>query len=605
MPTPTGWYNTGSVSVTNNSANLVFSGGAALLSDALAQKGQGIIIGSGSTWYWGGFDSIADDTHATAVPNVWLSTGTYNYYIVPVQGYLVDLAKKVAAQADAVASYVSLAPNNGDYLQYLGTTPVPTTRSGLQVITDLTSKMAEVSIASASTCNIGAATSPIVQVTGVVGITSFGTVPNCLRFLRFGGALTLTHNGTSLVCPGGANITTAAGDTCIAVSDASGNWRIWKYQRAGSVPYTTASPTFTGTLTVNDASENQFIMGGSNGAQAKISTQWAGSGAAARVIFLAKNIVGSLTEVFRINGEGNLTQFSGPVGINMQAVNILDITHTISGQAQIAIANGSTGGTATANLLTSNGASQTQFGTLGAAYSGSGVLGANKGYIYANHAAGFAFVAASGPIQFAAGTAAEGWRIGTDNSLLGGTTTNGGWTGGAKLEAVGSGNTVLSVWNNGTIAGASAALVRIGNTNCNLLDFRFGTTQISYWSSNGSTSTFNNPSDARLKEWWSDQPNLRSAIVSLEMGFFTWKTGTQAVDFGGRAQQAWSAFADTPLQSIFVKRPDNDNDAWHMADYWGRIALWGVKDLYGLDALKDARISALEARVAGLERSVA
>ncbi len=49
----------------------------------------------------------------------------------------------------------------------------------------------------------------------------------------FAAALTLTHNATSLILPGGANITTAAGDTAIAISLGSGNWVVVNYMPAG------------------------------------------------------------------------------------------------------------------------------------------------------------------------------------------------------------------------------------------------------------------------------------------------------------------------------------------------------------------------------------
>lgn len=93
-------------------------------------------------------------------------------------------------------------------------------------------KAGQVNVASAGTCDIGAAAAQRVQITGTTTITSFGTVANELRFVTFAGALTLTHNATSLILPGGANITTAAGDSGILASDASGNWRCLAYQRA-------------------------------------------------------------------------------------------------------------------------------------------------------------------------------------------------------------------------------------------------------------------------------------------------------------------------------------------------------------------------------------
>jgi hypothetical protein len=91
----------------------------------------------------------------------------------------------------------------------------------------------EVDVASAGTTDIGAAASNNVRITGTTTITSFGTAANGVtRQLRFAAALTLTYNVTSLQLPGGANITTRAGDTATAISLGSGNWLIAQYTRA-------------------------------------------------------------------------------------------------------------------------------------------------------------------------------------------------------------------------------------------------------------------------------------------------------------------------------------------------------------------------------------
>jgi len=95
---------------------------------------------------------------------------------------------------------------------------------------------AEVSVASAAVTDIGAAASTAVAITGTTTITSFGTVANCIRFVRFTGALTLTHNASSLILLGGANHATAAGDTAIYRSDGSGNWREVAYSSAAYIP---------------------------------------------------------------------------------------------------------------------------------------------------------------------------------------------------------------------------------------------------------------------------------------------------------------------------------------------------------------------------------
>jgi|GEM_PF-1635908 len=94
-----------------------------------------------------------------------------------------------------------------------------------------------VSVASAATTALGAANSDKVVITGTTTITSFGTVADGrMRQIRFAGALTLTHNATSLILPGAQNITTAAGDTALAFSEGSGNWRVVAFQKANGLP---------------------------------------------------------------------------------------------------------------------------------------------------------------------------------------------------------------------------------------------------------------------------------------------------------------------------------------------------------------------------------
>jgi len=90
-----------------------------------------------------------------------------------------------------------------------------------------------VSLASAATVAIGAAAANAITITGTTTITAFDSIADgAVRVLTFAGALTLTHNATSLILPGGANITTAAGDVAVMLSLGSGNWRCIAYQRA-------------------------------------------------------------------------------------------------------------------------------------------------------------------------------------------------------------------------------------------------------------------------------------------------------------------------------------------------------------------------------------
>jgi hypothetical protein len=101
-----------------------------------------------------------------------------------------------------------------------------------------------VNVASGATTNIGAATSPNVNITGTATITAFDTVANGVRrHVTFGGIITLTHNAVSLILPGGANIVTAAGDSAEIVSLGSGNWRVDSYSKASGGPVVNTGAT--------------------------------------------------------------------------------------------------------------------------------------------------------------------------------------------------------------------------------------------------------------------------------------------------------------------------------------------------------------------------
>jgi hypothetical protein len=106
-------------------------------------------------------------------------------------------------------------------------------------------------IASSSSIDLGAATGDYVDVTGTTTISALGTVAAGIeRTVRFTGALTLTHNATSLILPGEANITTAAGDVAVFRSLGSGNWRCISYQPASAAAIPAgASAAIAGTAT--------------------------------------------------------------------------------------------------------------------------------------------------------------------------------------------------------------------------------------------------------------------------------------------------------------------------------------------------------------------
>ena len=91
------------------------------------------------------------------------------------------------------------------------------------------------------------------DVTGMETITSIntsGSVGTVIK-LHFDAALTLTHNATDLVLPGGANITTAAGDEAEFVEYASGDWRCTKYTKADGTAVISSDPGLIHLETIN------------------------------------------------------------------------------------------------------------------------------------------------------------------------------------------------------------------------------------------------------------------------------------------------------------------------------------------------------------------
>lgn len=92
-------------------------------------------------------------------------------------------------------------------------------------------------IASAGTINLTTATGQTVDVTGTTTITAITLGQGSMRWVRFTGILTLT-NGASLVLPGAANITTAAGDYALFIGYASSVVRCAWYQAAAESPVT-------------------------------------------------------------------------------------------------------------------------------------------------------------------------------------------------------------------------------------------------------------------------------------------------------------------------------------------------------------------------------
>lgn len=114
-------------------------------------------------------------------------------------------------------------------------------------------------IASAGTTSIASAGGHDVHITGTTTITSFG---NCTagvyRIVHFDGALTLTHNATSLILGPAANRTTAAGDSALFTCDSTNNWREAFYAYIQADPLNEFDAGNTGTALTIDWTKHRI-----------------------------------------------------------------------------------------------------------------------------------------------------------------------------------------------------------------------------------------------------------------------------------------------------------------------------------------------------------
>lgn len=149
-------------------------------------------------------------------------------------------------------------------------------------------------IAAAASMDLGAVDETFLTTTGTAEtITAFGTVSaGIYKWVIFNAAHVLTHNATTLILPGAANITAADKDVGLFVSLGSGNWRCLSYTRASGAPVATTlagltltsptintpaitSPTITGSITQDaytPAAGASFTIDLADGGVQRIST---------------------------------------------------------------------------------------------------------------------------------------------------------------------------------------------------------------------------------------------------------------------------------------------------------------------------------------------
>jgi hypothetical protein len=169
---------------------------------------------------------------------------------------ILPTASSITTAAGDIAEFVSLGSGNWRCINYMrasGSALLGSPFSG-GTLTSALNEAPTVTIASSATPAIGAAAGNSISLTGTTTVTGFDTIAaGAFRRVVFAGALTLTHNATSLILPTGANIATAAGDVADFLSLGSGNWRCINYMRASGAALSAISLSAVNVWTKNQS----------------------------------------------------------------------------------------------------------------------------------------------------------------------------------------------------------------------------------------------------------------------------------------------------------------------------------------------------------------
>jgi hypothetical protein len=131
----------------------------------------------------------------------------------------------------SVAGYLIIRRYDGTALQWIEVARIDTTN---HVSVPQIGGGTIPTLASSTTTDFGSVPQAVKTISGTTTITSFGSSARTgtRHTAIFAGVLDLTHNATSLILPGAATITTAAGDLADAIYLGGGNWRVVNYTRA-------------------------------------------------------------------------------------------------------------------------------------------------------------------------------------------------------------------------------------------------------------------------------------------------------------------------------------------------------------------------------------
>lgn len=165
---------------------------------------------SGSAWQTA---SLVTDTTPQLGGNLDMNSNNIQG-VTPTEMSYVDPTSSIQTQLNTLDS---------DKVSYTGTAQVPW------------AKGADVASANALPILTDGNYFDVTGTTSITSIDTTGQVGTVIK-LHFDAILIITHHATDLILPGGANITTAAGDEAEFVEYASGDWRCTSFQTATTTP---------------------------------------------------------------------------------------------------------------------------------------------------------------------------------------------------------------------------------------------------------------------------------------------------------------------------------------------------------------------------------
>jgi hypothetical protein len=133
-----------------------------------------------------------------------------------------------------------------------------TTAAAVRITLELEAPRAD--IASATTLNLDATTTHSLNVTGTTATTAITLADGATRILRANAAWPITH-GASLICPGSASYTCAAGDLILAIGEPAGVVRlaIWKANGTAVVVAASSAAASKNYITNGSFAVNQVV----------------------------------------------------------------------------------------------------------------------------------------------------------------------------------------------------------------------------------------------------------------------------------------------------------------------------------------------------------